>query len=404
MNILSRHARSQFFDDDDLEFATRGLLGRAWRGATEVGEVLAAIDKVKGRDDWSGAWAATAQRAQDHGDAAREQGHLPTAARHYLRASTYWGAAVDGLTTGEDEAAITAMFKRHRAAWDLFIDASEGRHVRVDIPYEETTLPGYLLRPDATGQPRPTLIITNGSDGCLSDLWTTAAAGALDRGWNAVVYDGPGQQSMLFERHTYFRPDWEAVLTPVVDALVTRDDVDPDALSGYGVSQAGYWLTRAIAYEHRLKAAVVDPGVVDVATSWMKPIGGPVRRKLDEGDREGFNKYLGYGLHMPGVRRTLVTRGRPFQHDDWFDLFSDVQKYRIDADTAALIKTPLLITEPDDESFWPDQSQQLAALLPGAGELLRFSRDDGAGGHCEPTGRQIVELAVFDWLTARVGS
>ena len=51
--------------------------------------------------------------------------------------------------------------------------------------------------------------------------------------------DGPGQQSMLFERQVPFRHDWEAVLTPVVDALSQRDDVDEGALLAYGVSQGG---------------------------------------------------------------------------------------------------------------------------------------------------------------------
>ncbi len=42
---------------------------------------------------------------------------------------------------------------------------------------------------------------------------------------------------MLFERQVPFRHDWEAVLTPVVDALSQRDDVDEGALLAYGVSQ-----------------------------------------------------------------------------------------------------------------------------------------------------------------------
>ena len=70
------------------------------------------------------------------------------------------------------------------------------------MPYDGATLPGYLLRPDDSGTPRPTLIMTNGSDGAISDMWGCGAAGALARGWNAFVYDGPGQQSMLFERDT----------------------------------------------------------------------------------------------------------------------------------------------------------------------------------------------------------
>jgi hypothetical protein len=59
------------------------------------------------------------------------------------------------------------------------------------------------------------------------------------------VYDCPGQQSMLFERGAPFRYDWEAVLTPVIDTLVARPDVDASALAGYGISQGGFW--RAIA-------------------------------------------------------------------------------------------------------------------------------------------------------------
>ena len=46
------------------------------------------------------------------------------------------------------------------------------------------------------------------------------------------AFDGPGQQSMLFERGVPFRYDWEAVLTPVIDTLVDaarRGRVGPPA-------------------------------------------------------------------------------------------------------------------------------------------------------------------------------
>ena len=111
-------------------------------------------------------------------------------------------------------------------------------------------------------------MVTNGSDGSLPGLLGYGGAEALARSWNVFVYDGPGQQSMLFERGRPFRYDWEAVLTPVIDTLVGRPDVDASALVGYGISQGGYWITRAIAFEHRIVAAVADPGVVDVSAGW----------------------------------------------------------------------------------------------------------------------------------------
>lgn len=124
---------------------------------------------------------------------------------------------------------------------------------------------------------------------------------------------------MLFERDTRFRPDWEVVLTPVLDTLVARDDVDADRLAGYGISQAGYWLPRALAYEHRLRAAVIDPGVVDVSSSWLQPLTKGMRSLLENGGRDKFNRDMDLATKLPSLGRTLAFRSRPYEHSDWFD-------------------------------------------------------------------------------------
>jgi hypothetical protein len=281
------------------------------------------------------------------------------------------------------------------------IDTSQGRMVRIAIPYEDTTLPGYLLRPDATGAARPTLVMTNGSDGSLPSLWAAGAAEALDRGWNAFVYDGPGQQSLLFERNVPFRPDWEAVLTPVVDALVARPDVDAAALTAYGISQAGYWLPRALAFEHRFVAAVADPGVVDVSTSWMAFLPQEMVELLDAGQKETFNQFMQQAGGDPAAARTFAFRARPYGIEDPFDLFTAVRTYQL-REVAAQIRTPLLITDPDDEQFWPGQSDQLASLLTGPHLVRRFTREDGANWHCQPLATRLAAHQSFTWLTGHL--
>jgi hypothetical protein len=67
------------------------------------------------------------------------------------------------------------------------------------------------------------------SDGSLPGLLGYGAAEALQRGWNAFVFDGPGQHSMLFERGVPFRHNWETVPTPVIDvcALITMATSHP---------------------------------------------------------------------------------------------------------------------------------------------------------------------------------
>lgn len=58
------------------------------------------------------------------------------------------------------------------------------------------------------------------------------------------------------------------------------------------------------------------------------------------------------------------------------------RKSRIDLDTAALITTPILMTDPEDEQFLPHQSRQLANLVPGRADLIAFTAEEGANYHC----------------------
>lgn len=392
-----------FFRDDSLDFRTRSLLGQAVHGGVEVGEVLATVARVSSEADWVREWRVVAQRSRDAAERARVAGHEVSARSGFRRAASYWAAVVEGLSSGDGADALLAAFREHRACWDAALECAGGAHVRVDVPYEDTSMPGYLLRPDDSGAARPTVVITNGSDGALSDLWSPTIGGALARGWNAFVYDGPGQQSMLFERDIPFRPDWENVLTPVLDVLVARPDVDADRMAGYAVSQGGYWLPRALTQEHRLQAAVIDPGVVDVSASWTKSLGKSMTAMLDNGEQEKFDKYMELALKLPGLRRTLTFRARPYRHDGWFDLYQQVRQYRLDADAAATIRTPMLITSPEDEQFWPGQSQALADLVTSRADIVAFTAHEGANGHCQPMGRLLTETRMFDWLDEFVG-
>src|SRR4029078_3937288 len=192
---------------------------------------------------------------------------------------------------------------------------------RIDIPYEGSSMPGWFFRPDDADGPRRTMVMTLGSDEALTGIWGQGVEGGLERGYNVVLYEGPGQQSMLFERGIPFRPDWENVLTPVVDHVLTRedvltpvgdhvltrDDVDPGRLALYGVSQGGYWVPRALAFEHRFAAAIADGGVVDMARSWHQNIPHLTLSAYLKGDKERFDKELELAFRLPGTHTGKMT-------------------------------------------------------------------------------------------------
>jgi hypothetical protein len=318
-----------FFTDPDFDFEFRTALGATAHGVGDPGMWLATAARIVDGDrpSWFAAWSERADQLSALGDAAAASGDARGAGWAYLSASAAYSralGAVDGLPPDQADAVMLPTFRSSRRCWDAMIDSSEGRFVRVEVPYSDTTLPGYLLRPDASGSTRPTYVMTNGSDGALSSLWASGAAEALAHGWNAFVYDGPGQQSMLFERDIPFRPDWEAVL----------------------MEQAG-------------------------------------------GD--------------PATARTFAFRARPYGIDDPYDLFGAVRSYQL-RDVAGQIRTPLLITDPQDEQFWPGQSDQLAGLLVAPHEVQPFTREDGANYHCQPLASRLTAYRIFDWLTRQLGS
>jgi hypothetical protein len=394
-----------FFANADFDYEARIVLGAAASGIGDAGLVLATLDRIADGDpqSWFDAWTALAADLSARGDAALGRRHLATASWAFLAAAEYYAKAlvfVDGLT---DQSVLLPTFREGRGCWEKVVDASQGRFVRVQVPYEGTTLPGYLLRPDATGTARPTLVMTNGSDGSLPGLFGYGGAEVLKRGWNAFVFDGPGQQSMLFERGVPFRYDWEAVLTPVIDYLVARSDVDASALTGYGISQGGYWITRAVAFERRMVAAVADPGVVDVSAGWTVHLPAVLLAMLDSGQKDAFNAAMAQASASPEVARTFAFRAKPYGMTDPFDLFTEVRKYQA-RDVADRITTPLLILDPADEQFFPGQARQLYDLLPGEKEIIGFSQAQGANFHCQPTGRQLTHTQMLDWLADRLPS
>lgn len=402
----SHEVYSAGFYESEWDFSVRSILGKASRGGADAGEVLSTMAAVGPGDrvGWFDAWVALGTRVADIAEASAAAGHRVSAARAYLRAANYLAVAVnaiDGLDGETDK--LVPTFRAHRAAWEGFVAATHWSVERVDIPYEGDSMPGWFFRPDDSGAKRPTLVMNNGSDGSISGCWCEGAEGGLERGYNVLLFDGPGQQSMLFERDIPFRHDWEKVLTPVVDFLVARDDVDNARLSLYGVSQAGYWVPRALAFEHRFAAAIADGGVVDVSRSWFSNLPHPLLSLYRKGDKKKFDADMEFGMALSGAnaaRERWAFRARPYGATGYSAVLDVVAKFSVQ-DVAGQIETPLYITDPDGEQFFEGQSAELAALVPGA-TLARYSQEEGASYHCQPLARELTEQRMFDWMDERI--
>jgi len=56
------------------------------------------------------------------------------------------------------------------------------------------------------------LLCTGGYDGTCEELFFSVAGGALKRGYNVLIFDGPGQGGALVMQKLPMRADWENVV------------------------------------------------------------------------------------------------------------------------------------------------------------------------------------------------
>lgn len=398
----------RFFENDDFEFMFALALGATYHRGADVGECLTTGARITDSDfeGWYREWKTTGDRLADAARTSEEGGHTVSARWAWLRAATYYETSTAFLDATDDSDRFQPTWELHREAWRGFARNSSPPIEQVAIPYEGTELEGFLFRSSKGSEPRPLLILNNGSDGPVSAMWLQGAASALERGYDCLTFDGPGEGAALWRQDLYFRPDWEAVITPVVDFALTLDGIDRERVALLGVSQGGFWVPRAVAFEKRIAAAVADPGVWDVGTSWLAHMPPPMLELLDGGERDTFNEYMEQGMSESPAQRGMVEfRMRPFGKETPFDVYKALEDYKLE-DVAGKIECPILITDPDNEQFWPGQSKQVfeAVATPADRKaLVAFTTEEGADSHCEPRALGVRDERIFDWLDQILG-
>jgi hypothetical protein len=346
-------ARPQyFFKHPTFEIIFLTSLGRAYHSAGNVGKVLYLTRHVED-GNFESAYLAFKQAGDEARALAEEsvsQGHKESARQAYLWAQNFLDSATYFVDASKDPTRFLPTWELLYDCWLKALSLFDPPIEPVSIPYEKTELHGFFIRGTSTSRKRPLLILVNGSDGSLLDMWLWGGAGALARGYDCLSFDGPGQGYALWKQRLYFRPDWEKVISPVVDYALSRAEVDPKRVAIQGISQGGY-----------------------------------LSKLLD-----------------PATKSTLSFRMRPFGFTSYYDTYKAVLEYNVTG-VAGQIRCPMLITEPANESFWPGQSRQLYSLLASPKKLVPFTESDGADLHCEPKGTGLRDLRVFDWLDETLG-
>ncbi|MET0389807.1 MAG: alpha/beta fold hydrolase [Polyangiales bacterium] len=384
--------------DPILDEVVLFVLGQTWTQAADVSEVLETARRIDGSDpeSWAREWQKTAERLFAVGEASDADGHRFSASHAYLRAATYYRAAlmrhmhpyspeVAALTTREVEA-----FQRSLALGDSSCKP-------VEIPYEQSSLPGFFC-PAAHGDgPAPVIIFNVGRDVWAEDAKIIADE-ANKRGYHALLFDGPGQGKTLRLRGLPFRHDWEKVITPVVDFALAQRCVDAERIALWGESMGGYLVPRAAAFEHRLALIIANPGVLDWYRVFEANLTGFFPDALDllGKDEAAFNAAIEKIMaESPfgrwGLEDTMWKHGVGTPAE----LVHELEHYSLNGRETQITARALVV---DAEKEDRGQARELYDALQTSKDYLLFTASEAAQFHDQPGARAISTQRIFDWI------
>ncbi len=399
MSITSLTGRLHF---NTLEFDAQLLrtLSKASLGGGDIGECYATAFQIEDGnfESWYQSWFSIASRLFKLAQQSQQSNHFISAKSAYLRACEYYRQASWFLRDKLDDPRISDCSEKIQTAFQHAIPYLPYHIEPVKIPFaDKQSLLGYFCQPNQQKPAKATVIFPGGYDSCAEELFFPATE-ILQRNYNVLIFDGPGQGHTLWRHHIYMRPDWENVIAPVVDYVSQFPSVNLNRLIMLGRSLGGYLAPRAASGNVRFAALIADPGQWDLYATPQRIIPPDIltkiENKLDDLVIESFFKPL-----FEDKQKCFYFTWRMAVHGtqnpcEWVRMLKD---YNLE-NYAKNIKCPSLICSAVGEDKSPGQAKILATTLGSTAELMLFTNEEGAGDHCEAGAPQLFAQRVYDWL------
>lgn len=386
-----------FFDGQAMR-----TLAHAVYGGADFGECMATMRQVPPGDfaAWHREWLATADRVAAIGDACAAAGHAVSAREAYLRASNYYRTSYLLLYGTPTRAELVQAFRRESATFAAFAARTTPALEPVEIPCAGTTLRGWFCpAPDARGA-APTLIATSGYDSTTSETYFAFVVAANRRGYNCLLYDGPGQGRALIEQGLHMRPDWENVIRPIVDYLSARADVDAGRLALAGWSLGGYLALRGTGGEPRIGACIADPAFTGMRDPMQQMFASLPPAALADplaADPALFAPMTAHIEASPELRWKIMQRAYWVHGVDSLAAFLAAGREFDCRATLSSIRCPVFLAWEENDPT-AASAEEIQTLLDCPHTLVRFRASEGADGHCAMMARTLLHQRVFDWL------
>jgi 2,6-dihydroxypseudooxynicotine hydrolase len=326
-----------------------------------------ALRRLEEGGDWYEFWMGVSGRYEELGSAALEGGDRVSAGEWLWQASisAHYAQFMWFHEPARREAGQHAKADLYRTAASYLLPAAE----RVDLPFEDTQIPGYLRRPVADGGPVPCVVLIGGLESTKEEscLFETMC---LRRGLATFAFDGPGQGEMFFDRK--LGADFERYTSAVVDHLERLDGIDSNRIGVLGRSLGGYYAVRSAACDPRLRACVAWGACFDLSDFDTMP----------PHTHDGFVYVT--GIEDPEAAREHLLRS--------IDL----------SDVAADLRCPTYVLHGyHDVIFSQEQVSKLREHVTSVPLEIAVEPD---GDHCCHNMGPIVRPRMADWMARTLGA
>ncbi|EEQ29246.1 hypothetical protein McanMca71_006649 [Microsporum canis] len=399
----------QLSSDETFNYELLRDLSIAPYEGADVNEVLIAANEIKPRDfeSYHAAFNKLATRVHQQAKAINAIDHPISARNTFFKAATYYRSADFFLRGNWTDPRVYSLWDQHLAAFNAAISLLPvpGQRVTLHAKGEDSnsnfTIPIIFFGCGMPG-PRPTIIMGNGYDGSQEEMYHVLGKAALERGINVITYEGPGQPTVRREQKLGFIPQWEKVVTPVVDYALTRPEVRANSIGLMGYSFGGFLAPRAAALEHRIAAVLALDGIYDFGQSMLEPFPPELREVFKSGNKKLFDSILEKitaDPSTPSFTRWGVQQGLwSFNTESPFEWLSKTQAYNMDG-FIQNITVPVFVGSAQNDQFFPRQAKALADKI---GDKLatyhEFGTADGAGEHCSVGANVLANQVALDWF------
>ena len=276
----------------------------------------------------------------------------------------------------------------------------------VTIPFEGTTLNGYLYG-SPRGGPQATCIMHGGFDSNAEEWHHQGALAARERGYTVITFDGPGQAGPHYRDGLVFRPNWETVVSPVIDWAAARPEVDPARIALFGLSMGGGLAPRAAAFEPRIAALICIDRVYDIGRAYTAPLGlgADTERRLTADTDPGLGAALAQLTHTNSQVRWVFRQGMwSFGVATPRALLAASLAYTLRGGIAEKITCPVFAGRAESDFQFLGQPEELMAHLTAPATLASFTDAEGAGAHCQVGAQRLLCARMLDWLDDTLGT